>query len=146
MRRRRCHTELSGLDPHPRRRRGTNEMASSWREGWGETGGLRRGRRRRLFRALLCKERGPGPPPMTKDDTAMCGGCLLPARDPSTSGAAAAPRKSSATTTSAGGGEGGYFHEYDQSLLSFVGSEISCHLRKIYFKRAEAVELLIALL
>ena len=50
------------------------------------------------------------------------------------------------------GGEGGGAdrgrdaHEYEQSLLSFTGSDISCHLRHIDAKRAEAMEGLLALL
>ena len=48
-----------------------------------------------------------GPLPTTKDNTALCEGCLLPARNPSTSGAEAVPGTSSVKMMSAGGGGGG---------------------------------------
>ena len=111
----------------------------------GEEGaGVSRRRRRRrrsrrvIFRALLCMTRAPGFPPPTRDDTAPCGGCILPACDPSTAGAAA--------TTSAGGGGVGDDHEYYRSFLSFVRSDLSCHLWHIDAERADAMEGLLMLL
>ena len=38
---------------------------------------------RGIFRALLCEARGPVMPLLTRGDAVSCGGCLLPARDPS---------------------------------------------------------------
>ena len=35
LKRRQCHAELYGIDPHPRRRRGTDGMTSEWRGGKG---------------------------------------------------------------------------------------------------------------
>ena len=76
----------------------------------GETGESKMRRRRRgLFTALLCSARGTGTPPLTRDDAALCRGCLLPARNPSAAGDASAPRTSSETTEGAvGAGEGIY--------------------------------------
>ena len=51
-----------------------------------------------------------------------------------------------ATTTSARGSGVGDFHKSDQSLLSFVGFEISRHLHHVDSKREEAMEGVIVLL
>ena len=56
------------------------------------------------------------------------------------------PGTPSTTTTRAGGGGGGDAHESEQSLLSFAGSELLCHLCHIYNKRAESTEGLLTLL
>ena len=78
--------------------------------GGGETGISRRGVRR-LSRTLLCAESVPGPPPLTKDNTAPFGGCLLTSRDPSIAEAEAVPGTSSAMTMSNGGGGGSHESE-----------------------------------
>ena len=91
------------------------------RHGGGEgeaTGGSRSsGRRRGLFRALLCSERCQVLLPTTKDYMALCGGCLFPARDPSASGAESVPGTTSATTMRAGGGGRGGARKSEISLI-----------------------------
>ena len=49
-------------------------------------------------------------------------------------------------TMSSRGGRGGDAHESERSLLSFAGSNMSCHLRHVNTKRAEDMEGLLALL
>ena len=73
-------------------------------------------------------KRGPGTPTPTRDDMDPYMGCILTARDPSTARAAAAPGTSSATTTSAGEGGREDAHKSEQSLLSFVRSDLYCHV------------------
>ena len=102
--------------------------------------------RRRLFRDIICAVTGPGTPPPNRDDAAPCGGFLIPSRDPSAAGVSAALGTSAAPTTSFGRGGGGDAHKSERFLLSFAGSELSCHLRHVDAKRAEAMEGLIALL
>ena len=114
-----CLTRCTRPSPSPLPREGRDVIVMGG--GAAAAGGSRR-MRRRLFRALLYAARGPGPPPKTKDDTAPCRGCILPARDPSTSGVEAVPGTSSETTMSAGGGGGGDARESERSLLSFSGS------------------------
>ena len=117
------------------------------RHGRGGAGGLSRKRSSRgLFMALLCTERGLGLPSSTRDNTAPCGGCLLPARDPSTSELAAAAGRSSEMTTRNEGVGVGDAHKSEQYLLSFAGSDLSRHLCHVDAKREEAAEGLIALL
>ena len=103
-------------------------------------------RRRGLFWALLCVARGLGPPLPTRDDAAPCGGCILPARDPSDSKASSAPGASSAPMTSVGGGGGGDYHKYERSILSFSGSKVYCHPNHVDANREEAMKGLLTLL
>ena len=100
------HAGLSGINPHPCNRQGT-DGTDYVREGGG-VGGLRMRKRRGTFRDLICTARGVVLPFPTRDDAAHCRGCLLPARDPFNSGLAAAPGMSSETTTRTG--EGGDAH------------------------------------
>ena len=94
--------------------------------------------RRRLFRALLFTARGPVLPPMNKDNTAPCRGCLLSTRNPSSARAEAVPGTFLATMMSARGE--GYAQKSKQSLPSFSRSKLSRHLRPVESKRAEAME------
>ena len=65
---------------------------------------------------------------------------------PLAAGAEEVPEMSSAMTTRSGGGGGGDAHESKRYLLSFAGSELSCHLHHVGAKRAEAMGGMIALL
>ena len=86
-------------------------------EGGGEEDmvGLRKRRRKGIFRALLCASRGLGPPPPTRDDIALCRGYIITTHNLSATGAAAAPETSLATSTISGGGRGGDFHKSELS-------------------------------
>ena len=75
-----------------------------------------------------------------------CGGFLFPTYNPSTAGVAAVTETSLETTKISRGGGGGDSHDYEQYLLSFAGSELSCNLHHVRANRAEAMEGLIALL
>ena len=111
------------------------------------TGILRRmwwRRRRRLFRTLICAERGPLPPTPNRDDVEPCGGCILPSFNLSAAGESAAPGTSSEMTMSARGGKEVGTHKYEQPLLSFAGSNLPNHLRHVNAERAEAMEDLLA--
>ena len=79
------------------------------------------------------------------DDDTPCRGCILTTHNSYSAGLEAAPGTSSAKTTSAGGGGGGYTHKYDQSLLPFAGSDMSCRLRHVDAERVEAIEGLLAI-
>ena len=47
---------------------------------------------------------------------------------------------------SSGGGGGGDDHKFEQSILYFAGSDLSCHLCHVNDNRVEVMEGLIALL
>ena len=83
--------------------------------GEGEATGRSR-RRRGVFRALLCTERGPVLPPPTRYDAAPCRGYLLPARYCYVTGATEAPGKSLDTTKRSRGCGGGDAHKPDKYL------------------------------
>ena len=103
-------------------------------------------RRRGLFWALLCAARGLGPPPPTRDNAAPCGGCILPACDPSDSEASSAPGASLAPMTSVVGGGGGDSHKSEPSILSFSRSKLYRNLSHIDTNREEAMKGLLTLL
>ena len=87
-----------------------------------------------------------GPPPLTRNESAPCGGFILPIHYPSAAAAADSPYTLLENITSSGGGEVGNAHEFEQNLLSFAVSDLSCHLLHVSAKRTEATEGLIALL
>ena len=87
--------------------------------------------------------RGPETPQTTRDDTALCGGCIPTTREPSAAGTEAVLGMSLATAMSIRGEGGGDAHESERYLLSFSGSEISRHLNHVDSEREEAMEGLI---
>ena len=68
------------------------------------------------------------------------GGCIFPASNLSSSGASLVMM-----TSTKGGGQGDTYKTY-WPLLSFSGSDMSCHLCHVNSNRLEAMEVLIALL
>ena len=82
----------------------------------------------------------------TRDNTALCGGCILPTRNHSDAGGAAVLGTSSSPMMSTRGGRGGDSHKYRRFLLSFSDFELSCHLRQVDAKREDAADGLLELL
>ena len=83
--------------------------------GGGVTGASMSRRRKRikmgLYREIICAD-------------TPCGGCLLPARNSSTTGEAAVPGTSSEMTTRSGLVRLWDYHEYEKSLLSYYVSDL----------------------
>ena len=101
---------------------------------------------RGIFRSHLCVSRVLRPPTPTRENAAPCGGCILPACNPSDSEASSAPGALSAPMTSVGGGGGGDSYKYERSILSFSGSKLYHYLSHVDANREEAMKGLLTLL